>query len=125
MHPAQVTGDKQALPRAAYSLYLLDQLEPLGFGDEHFSPLHHFSVKEGRSGDTIQKHRKYLVSRRVGTVRAANLRLQQRLKCVLDSFYAIPASEFTLLVKDALDKFPFLPSDYESGGGKYGQDSSD
>lgn len=125
MHPAQVTGDTPAPPRASYSLYLLDQLELLGFGDDHFSSLHHFSVKEGRSGDTIKKHRKYLVSRSVRTVRAANLRLQHRLKCVLDSFYAVPATEFTILVKDALDKFPFMPADYECGGGKCGEDSSE
>jgi len=125
MHPAQVTSDAAAPPQAAYSIYLLDELENLGFQDEHFLPLHHFSVKEGRNDDTIDKHREYLVSRGVGTVRAANLRVQQRLKCVLDVLHTSPASDFSLLVKDALDRFPFLPSDYERGGGKYGEDSND
>lgn len=113
------------LAGATTSLRLLDELQALGFDDEAFSALHHFSVKPGRNGDTIERHRRHLIALGSGNVRAANERVQRRLRLVLDTKRQVPSRSFLDLAKFAVDRIPFALSDYEPGDGKYGEDTDD
>jgi hypothetical protein len=66
------------------TLQLLDALEALGFTDEAFSKLHHFSLV-GRNA-TIARHRAYCEKTSSFAADGANELVQCRLRLVLDSY---------------------------------------
>lgn len=105
---------------ASRSIELLAALQRLGFNDSHYCPLHHFSVKPGRKGDTIAKHLAYLAERGNREVWNSNARLQERLALVLNGKLSDPAVDFYELGRRALVAVPFAPSDYGRGGGGFG-----